>query len=58
MRAIFVLAGAETLKRYSWVMLIFGGILIFSSYKLLLGNDDDDEEDLSENAIVKLCQVC
>lgn len=57
MRAIFVLAGAEALKRYHWVMLIFGAILIFSSYKLLFANDEEEEEDLSKNPVVKLCQV-
>lgn len=57
MRAIFVLLGAATLERYHWVLLIFGGILIYSSITLLLEDDSEDEEDLSDNVIVKFCQV-
>lgn len=34
--------------------LVFAGILLFSSFKLLQG-DDDEEEDLSDNYIVKTC---
>jgi hypothetical protein len=39
-----VLAGVEALEHFKSVLLIFAGILIFSSAKLLLEGDADDEE--------------
>merc|ERR1711957_254190 len=52
MRAIMIGIGAVALKEFHGILLVFAGILIFSSVKLLVGGDDDDE-DMSENAIVK-----
>jgi len=52
MRAIMIGVGAVALKEFHAILLVFAGILIFSSVKLLVGGDDDDE-DMSENAIVK-----
>jgi len=55
MRAAMILAGAAALERFEPLLLGFAGILLFSSYKLLF-TEEDDEEDLSDNAIVKLCK--
>ena len=53
MRAIMIGAGAVAIQQFHAVLLVFAGILMYSSAKVLLGDDDDDEEDLSENQIVQ-----
>jgi hypothetical protein len=41
-------------QEFNAVNLVFAGILLFSSFKLLQG-DDEEDEDLSDNYIVKTC---
>jgi len=53
MRAVMILAGYEALTNFKPILLVFAGILIYSSYKLIAGGDDEEEEDMSDNAIVK-----
>mmetsp|Transcript_15775 Transcript_15775/g.36323 ORF Transcript_15775/g.36323 Transcript_15775/m.36323 type:complete len:397 (+) Transcript_15775:260-1450(+) len=53
MRATMIGAGAVALKEVREVLLVFAGVLLYSSFKVIVGEDDDEEEDLSENAIVK-----
>jgi TerC family integral membrane protein len=55
MRAVMVLAGVQVVENFKPTLLVFAGILIFSSYKLLSEGDEDEEEDMSDNAIVKFC---
>lgn len=55
LRGAFIAAGLIAIESFKGVLLIFAGLLIFSSYKILTGGgDDDEEEDLGENAVVKL----
>ena len=53
MRAAMIVAGYEAVTNFKPVLLVFAGILIFSSYKLI--TEEEEEEDMSENAIVKFC---
>ena len=41
MRLIFILLGAELLKRFDWMMLIFGAFLIYTAIKLCTSDNDD-----------------
>ena len=54
MRAAMIVAGSEAVTNFKPVLLVFAGILIFSSYKLIT-EEEEEEEDMSENAIVKFC---
>jgi len=54
MRAIMIGAGAVAIQQFHAVLLVFAGILLYSSGQVLLGGDSDEEEDLSDNAIIKL----
>ena len=54
MRAAMIVAGYEAVTNFKPVLLIFAGVLIFSSYKLI-AEEEEEEEDMSENAIVKFC---
>jgi len=54
MRALMIGVGAVALERFHAILLVFAGILIFSSAKTLLpGDEDEEEEDLNNNSIVK-----
>lgn len=54
MRAVMIGVGAAALKQFHAILLLFAGILIYSSVKALIpGDEDDEDEDVSENAIVK-----
>ena len=53
MRATMIGAGAIAIQKFHAVLLVFAGILIFSSGKVIFGSEEEDEEDLSENQIVK-----
>jgi TerC family integral membrane protein len=57
MRATMIGLGAAALQNFHEILLVFAGILVYSSAKVLLSVDEgDDEEDPSENAIVKFSQ--
>lgn len=57
LRLVMILLGSELIESWKPVLLLFAGILLFSSFKLLTGGKDDgDDEDLSDNGVVKLCR--
>ena len=57
LRLIMILLGSELIESWKPVLLLFAGILLVSSFKLLTGGKDEgEEEDLSDNSIVKLCR--
>jgi len=53
MRATMIGFGSVALQNFREVLLVFAGILLYSSAKVIAGDDGDDEDDLSENSIVK-----
>ena len=58
LRLVMIGLGAELIEQSQAVLLVFAGILLFSSYKLLASgaDNDEDDEDLSGNFIVKTCK--
>lgn len=56
LRLVMILLGSELIESWQPVLLVFAGILLLSSYKLLSGKDEEEDEDLDNNAIVKLCR--
>ncbi len=40
-RAIFILAGAELLHNFDWMMYVFGAVLIYTAYKTAFAKDGD-----------------
>lgn len=57
LRLVMILLGSELIESWKPVLLLFAGILLFSSYKLLAsGGEDAEDEDLSDNGVVKLCR--
>jgi TerC family integral membrane protein len=57
MRAVMIGLGSVALSQYHGILLVFAGILIYSSATVILGllngEDEEEEEDMSENSIVK-----
>lgn len=56
MRAIMIGIGAAALENFHEILLVFAGILVYSSAKALIPSDEEEEEDPSDNAIVKFSQ--
>ena len=44
LRFIFIFLGVSIVEKFTWVLYIFGFILIFSGYKMFKGEDDEEEE--------------
>lgn len=55
LRGVFILAGTALLQHFSWIMYLFGALLLYSAFKMLFMGDDD-EQDLSKNKIVILAK--
>lgn len=52
MRAIFIFAGVALIKRFDWILYVFGGILLVSAFRMLRG--EQDEVDLESNWMLRL----
>lgn len=55
LRLVMILLGVELIQKFEPLLVVFALILLWSAYGLLVGGDDDDE-DLSDNAVVKICR--
>ena len=54
MRALMIGVGAAALENFHAILLVFAGILVYSSAKTLIpADEDEEEEDMNENTIVK-----
>jgi TerC family integral membrane protein len=56
MRAVMIGVGAAALQNLHEILLVFAGILVYSSVKALTPGEEKGEEDPGENAIVKFSQ--
>ena len=57
MRGVMISLGATALENFHEVLLIFAGILVYSSAKFFVGNgEDEEEEDPSDNSIVQFAR--
>lgn len=51
MRGIFIFAGVALINRFHWIVIIFGGFLVFTGIKMLI--QKETEVDPEKNAIVR-----
>jgi tellurite resistance protein TerC len=51
MRALFIVAGSALLHRFSWMMYLFGGFLVFTGVKLAFKKDDESVDPESNLAL-------
>jgi TerC family integral membrane protein len=56
LRLIMILLGVELIQSFEPLLLVFALILLWSAYGLLFKGDEDEDDDLSDNAVVKLCR--
>jgi tellurite resistance protein TerC len=52
MRAVFIFLGIELLEAFHWMIYVFGGILIFTGFKMALGGEE--KIDPEHNPLVRL----
>jgi len=52
LRAIFIIAGAQLLHAFHWILYLFGLILVITAFKFLFENENKNEA--KENWIIKL----
>jgi tellurite resistance protein TerC len=55
LRGIFILSGVALFKTFSWMIYIFGAILIYTGIKMFF-HKEDQEHDLSDNFTIRLCR--
>ena len=54
LRFIFIFLGVSIVEKFTWVLYIFGFILIFSGYKMFKGDEEEEEKDVTDNMGYKL----
>lgn len=54
LRFVFIFLGAAIISRFDWVLLLFGGILVYSGIKMYLQRNKKEEIDVQKNPIVRL----
>jgi tellurite resistance protein TerC len=54
MRAFFIVMGVSLIRRFHWIIFIFGGILILTGIKMALQKDRDIHPE--KNPVLKLCR--
>ena len=52
MRVVFIFAGIELIHKFHWLIYIFGGFLVFTGIRMVVG--DDKPVNLEQNPLVKL----
>lgn len=55
MRAVMIGLGAMLLQRFSWIIYVFGGILVITGIRMYLA-DADDKMDLERNPVVRIAR--
>jgi TerC family integral membrane protein len=56
LRLIMILLGVELIQKFEPLLVVFACVLLWSAYGLLTKGDDDEDDDLSDNAVVRLCR--
>lgn len=54
LRAVFIFVGIELLTSFHWLFYLFGGLLIFTAWKMALGGDPEVHPD--KNLLVRLAR--
>lgn len=55
LRGLFIGIGAVAIQEFHQILLLFAGVLLYSSYGILSGQDEE-EEDLENNTIIKIAK--
>jgi tellurite resistance protein TerC len=52
LRVLFIVAGMELVQRFHWIIYVFGGILIWTAYKMAF-TSEEDQVDPKENILYR-----
>ena len=52
LRGTLILAGVALVRRFHWIIAVFGAILVYTAWKILFHKDEDDREP-ADNAVVR-----
>ena len=55
LRGVFIIFGVALFNKFTWMIYIFGGILVYTGIKMFFHNEKE-KHDLSDNFIVRLCK--
>jgi tellurite resistance protein TerC len=55
MRGVFIIAGVTLVRRFHWILYLFGAFLVYTGFKLL-GEGEEDQVDPSKNIVLKLAR--
>ena len=53
MRFIFIFIGAALIAKFSWIMYVFGGFLVFTGIKMFWSRNEEEEIDPQNHPVVK-----
>lgn len=53
LRCFFIFAGAALIQKFDWILIVFGGFLIFSGVKMFMDRNKDEQIDVRDHWMVK-----
>jgi tellurite resistance protein TerC len=53
LRSTFIFAGAALIHQFSWLLIVFGGFLIYSGIKMFIDRDKEEHIEPQNNGLVK-----
>ena len=53
MRFVFIFVGAALIAKFSWIMYVFGGFLVFTGIKMFWSRNEEEEIDSKNHPVVK-----
>jgi tellurite resistance protein TerC len=56
MRLVMILIGAALIEQFEWILLVFGGFLIFTGIRMWLSTRSEEEADPAANPIVRFAR--
>lgn len=57
MRFIFIFVGAALIAKFSWIMYVFGGFLVFTGIKMFLEKKDNEEMDTINHPVIRFSKL-
>ena len=54
LRFVFIFLGAAIISRFSWVLLVFGAVLVYSGVKMYLNRNKKEEMDVERHPLVRM----
>ena len=56
MRLVMIVIGAALIEQFEWILLVFGGFLVFTGVRMWLSTRSEEEADPADNPIVRFAR--